>query len=94
MTSHSDDKKYELALNQDEFDVTVMAVQIALEDAKVLANDSSGIVPLKEGLVESIEEFLEVQAIAEDNVVHLTSVYNKLIAEGGEEDDDRYPTGD
>jgi hypothetical protein len=87
LTSHSDDKMYELTLNQDEFDVTSMAVEIALEDAKRLAKDVSDFVPVKKGLVENAEDFLAMQSVAADNVVHLESTYQKLIAEGGEPDD-------
>lgn len=88
MTPHGDDKTYELKLNQDEFDVTTMAVEIALEDAKALAaTTTDSFVPVKEGLVENVEDLLAMQAIAADNVGYLQSTYQKLIAEGGEVND-------
>lgn len=74
-------------LSEEEYDVTTMAVEIALEDAKALAADNSDFVPLREGLVENVEDFLAMQAVAQNNVVHLQSAHNKLIAGGGEPDD-------
>jgi hypothetical protein len=85
----SDDPEYILSLTEDEFQVTNMAVEIALEDAKELAKTSEkDFIPVKEGLVENMEDFLAMRDIANDNVVYLQRVLDKMIAEGGERKDD------